>query len=517
MLHVLGWSSLLAGVAACQVELPGSVFRCDADYECPASMLCGEDRLCVRQPDWRVGAAGTAAVGGDHGSLVTPSPPLAGSTGTLLDSTTKAGTASVPVAGLAGAGLAIAGASGELAIAGASGELAIAVVGGSGGPIAGVGAAGPCANGMRPEQCDNQDNDCDGKVDETVIRPCGNIMGECKPGTETCQAGVWGSCQGAVEAGFEVCDADMKDENCDGTANENCGCTNGATKPCGNATSPCIQGTQTCAGGVWGTVCANAKGPTTENCDNIDDNCNGTIDDGAVCSGGTRCVQGQCVECTAASECPRVDCKTPSCVLGKCQQTNAARGTACGNNVCDGNGACVACNVPNDCLGKVKSDLCNTALCSSTGVCSSQLNNGASCGTGARCDTSGQCVASCGNGIIETSLGEECEPGNIGWETTCSSSCKQQIYGRPCTRDGDCLQPGGAYTGRVVCGAGNICVPTCMSTTSSGAAPADVCPVLPTRTATCAAPFCFVRCTLTSQCPAGTICSGSICEKPTGS
>ena len=43
---------------------------------------------------------------------------------------------------------------------------------------------------MARQICDNQDNDCDQKIDEEVTRPCGpQMMGVCKPGTEKCASG----------------------------------------------------------------------------------------------------------------------------------------------------------------------------------------------------------------------------------------------------------------------------------------------------------------------------------------
>ncbi|MGN6108045.1 MAG: MopE-related protein [Kofleriaceae bacterium] len=64
------------------------------------------------------------------------------------------------------------------------------------------------------EICDGIDNDCDGQVDEDLVRGCSTACGS---GTETCQAGSWGACTAPVPAP-EVCDGD--DNNCDGEVDE---------------------------------------------------------------------------------------------------------------------------------------------------------------------------------------------------------------------------------------------------------------------------------------------------------
>lgn len=60
------------------------------------------------------------------------------------------------------------------------------------------------------------------------------------------------------------------------------------------------------------------------------------------------------------------DCLTPTCTNGSPSTPVVATGTACataGGRVCDGQGACVACNVEADCTELPVSDECTTRVC----------------------------------------------------------------------------------------------------------------------------------------------------------
>ena len=132
------------------------------------------------------------------------------------------------------------------------------------------------------ETCNDIDDDCDGSTDEGITRACGSSTGICTPGTQTCSAGSFGACTGGVGPGTEVCDGSL-DENCNGTVDEGCRCTTGATRSCGTSTGACSAGMQTCdAMGSW-AGCVGAIGPTPEVCNGIDDNCNGSVDEGGIC------------------------------------------------------------------------------------------------------------------------------------------------------------------------------------------------------------------------------------------
>ncbi|MFO0686751.1 MAG: putative metal-binding motif-containing protein [Sandaracinus sp.] len=112
-------------------------------------------------------------------------------------------------------------------------------------------------------------------------------FGGCPVGLTSMPPGSAPDCNDSATGGginpgaTEVCDAGSVDEDCDGMHNEGCNCTvTGTPVSCQMALGlmgACASGTTLCTAGAWGPC---SVMPTTETCNTVDDDCDGTVDDG---------------------------------------------------------------------------------------------------------------------------------------------------------------------------------------------------------------------------------------------
>jgi hypothetical protein len=153
-----------------------------------------------------------------------------------------------------------------------------------------------------PETCDGVDNDCNGQVDDALgTISCG--VGQCGRTVAACVSGHANTCTpGAPVA--ETCDG--LDNDCDGVVDNG---NPGSNVACNTGhLGVCAAGLTTCQGGA--IACIQQKSATAETCDGLDNDCDGVVDNGNP-GGGVACgtgLQGVCSAGTTACSAGSVHC-----------------------------------------------------------------------------------------------------------------------------------------------------------------------------------------------------------------
>jgi hypothetical protein len=229
---------------------------------------------------------------------------------------------------------------------------------------------GDCEGAVLPagEVCDGLDNDCNGMPDDGIPdTTCG--VGNCETTVPGCEAGAPVDCVPGEASVTEECDG--ADDDCDGEVDEDCDCTDDDVQDCYTGTAgtrgvgECQDGTQTCSGGTWGS-CEGDVTPIGELCNGLDDNCDGTSDDGDPGGGGS-CDTGMPGACAAGTN--HCVSTTLTCVADTTPMPDVCNGIDddCNPSTPDGaddSAVGVACDGPD-------SDLCagGTTVCTGTVVC----------------------------------------------------------------------------------------------------------------------------------------------------
>jgi len=225
------------------------------------------------------------------------------------------------------------------------------------------------------EICNGIDDDCDGVVDEG--NPAGGaacvvagVLGACAEGVTSCASGPM-ECVQTHFPTAETCNG--IDDDCDGSVDEG-NPPGGAACTIPDAVGPCAAGVNSCASGSM--TCVPTFTPSAETCNGIDDDCDGSTDEGfadltcgvgvcsrtvPACNGG---VPQTCVPGTPGVEtCNGLDddCDGATdegfapltCGVGACSRTVPACSSGVSQTCTPGAPAPEVCNgVDDDCDGR---------------------------------------------------------------------------------------------------------------------------------------------------------------------
>jgi MYXO-CTERM domain-containing protein len=247
--------------------------------------------------------------------------------------------------------------------------------------------------------------------------------------------------EGANESTWFGNDGDFNDKvfkitgvTCDGGGET---CT--TTKP-----GVCAMGVTECRVGAP-VVCKQVVIEGAEKCDNLDNDCDGQVDEGdGLCAPGRVCSKGVCVPQCDDSEFPcaiglRCDsdgfCKDPSCAAVTCPS-----GQVCQRGACVGGCTGVVCPLGQECVPQLGAcvDLCAGKSCPGAvcerGVCVTACRCRV-CASNETCAASGHCVQT-GCESVTCNAGQVCRAGS------CVDACQGAMCpGGAACRNGNCDPP----------------------------------------------------------------------------
>ena len=249
--------------------------------------------------------------------------------------------------------------------------------------------------------------------------------------------------------------------NNDGDFNDDVYFITGIT--CAGGGQPCSTGLSgICAAGLTqctsnGTTCQQLNQPGTETCNGLDDNCDGTVDEGNLCPTGEVCSHGVCVNaCGGEFGCPGNQvCSGGFCIDAQCASVSCDAGLVCNAGTCKGPCDGISCPGSQVCRVGRCVDPCVGVTCQSGQVCTDGVCvTGCSCqpcGGGKACAASGQCVdPSCAN--VGCDAGTHCATG------ACVDDCSGAVCpaGQLCTMGSCVAAPDAGGTGGGSGGGGGI-------------------------------------------------------------
>jgi hypothetical protein len=173
------------------------------------------------------------------------------------------------------------------------------------------------------EICNGLDDDCDGFVDENLTQST-NQEGICSSNTQICSNGNWTNSANNTIPRVETCN--NLDDNCNGFVDEGI-----ANITSGSNTGECRQEIKSCIAGNF-TVIQTQVNATEEVCDNKDNNCNGQIDEDNVCF---VCDDGQIQNYSSVNYCGGLNIFTNSTFQLCSNNTWTAQFTNVFNRTCD--------------------------------------------------------------------------------------------------------------------------------------------------------------------------------------